>query len=121
MVGQYPTRHARPTRLPHRRRSAARRESHPTQPRMTEVGRAGPRPRASLSRVGWPRQWRGCVRQGRTDKRFAYLAIKTPRKALDWLSEIGFSVIRSQLGDNDVVDHAEVRRRQAVVSTCLKE
>jgi hypothetical protein len=81
----------------------------------------GPRPRASLSRLGWPRQWRGCVRQGRTDKRFAYLAIKTPRKALDWLSAIGFSVIRSRLGDNDVVDHAEVRRGHAVVSTCSQE
>ena len=57
-----------------------------------------------------------------TDKLFAYLSYQDARKALDWLSAIGFfSVIRSQLGDNDVVDHAEVRRGQAVVSTCSKE
>ncbi len=122
MVGQYPTRHARPTRLPHRRRSAARRESHPTQPRMTEVGRVGassscflkpPRMAAAMARVRPARTV--------TDKLFPYLSYQDARKALDWLSAIGFSVIRSQLGDNDVVDHAEVRRGQAMVSTCSKE
>jgi uncharacterized glyoxalase superfamily protein PhnB len=50
-----------------------------------------------------------------TDKLFAYLSYQDARKALDWLSAIGFSVIRTQLGDNNVVDHAELRRGQAVV------
>ena len=89
---------------------------------MTEVGRVGassscflkpPRMAAAMARVRPARTV--------TDKLFAYLSYQDARKALDWLSAIGFSVIRSQLGDNDVVDHAEVRRGQAVVSTCSKE
>ena len=88
---------------------------------MTEVGRVGA---SSSCFLKPPRMAAARVRPARTvtDKLFAYLSYQDARKALDWLSAIGFfSVIRSQLGDNDVVDHAEVRRGQAVVSTCSKE
>lgn len=87
---------------------------------MTEVGRVGA---SSSCFLKPPRMAAARVRPARTvtDKLFAYLSYQDARKALDWLSAIGFSVIRIQLGDNDVVDHAEVRRGQAVVSTCSKE
>ena len=90
---------------------------------MTEVGRVG----ASSSCFLKPPRMAAATARVRpamtvTDKLFAYLTYQDARKALDWLSAIGFlSVIRSQLGDKDVVDHAEVRRGQAVVSTCSKE
>ena len=46
---------------------------------------------------------------------FGYLSYRDARRAIAWLTEIGFEVVRRQEGDSGGVAHAELRFGDAVV------
>ncbi|WP_347111030.1 VOC family protein [Paenarthrobacter sp. S56] len=46
---------------------------------------------------------------------FAYLSYPDAPAALDWLAQVGFTVVRRQDGPDGSVVHAEIRMGQAVV------